>query len=177
MAITASGSISLTDLMTEFSVSAPASLTDFYRGGGNVPDTPANSGIPTSGSISITDFYSASAASDATPAAVNWPDISGSYTTFETVNTISQTFTSIDVTITVEIARTSSTGTLSVYKNGGYVNVVPSGGSMTTTVVSGDYISFIWGIPSGSVASTVTVTNQSDGNATLDTFAINTTGT
>ena len=93
MAITASGSISLTDLMTEFGVSAPASLTDFYRGGANVPDTSANSGIPVSDSISLTDFYSASAASDGTPNAVDWPNISGSYPTFDSINTISQTFT------------------------------------------------------------------------------------
>ena len=177
MAITASGSISLTDLMTEFGVSAPASLTDFYRGGANVPDTSANSGIPVSDSISLTDFYSASAASDGTPNAVDWPNISGSYPTFDSINTISQTFTGIDIEITVEITRTTFSGSLSVYKNGGFVNNVPSGGSITTTVVSGDYISYIWSVPSGSIFGTVTVTNQTDSNATLDTFTINTTGT
>lgn len=59
MALTGSGAISLSDIAGEFGVSAPYSLTDFYRGGANVPDIPANSGVPTSGAISITDFYGA----------------------------------------------------------------------------------------------------------------------
>lgn len=62
MTLPSSGSISLSDIASEFGVSAPYSLSDFYRGGANVPDTPTNSGVPTSGSISLTDFYGASAA-------------------------------------------------------------------------------------------------------------------
>lgn len=61
MTLPSSGIISLKDIDTEFSGPEPYSLTDFYRGGAFVPDTPANAGVPTSGLLSITDFYGASA--------------------------------------------------------------------------------------------------------------------
>lgn len=57
MALQTSGPISLADIAAEFGGSAPHSLSEYYRGGGLVPDTPANSGIPTSGAISLSDFY------------------------------------------------------------------------------------------------------------------------
>ncbi len=60
MPLPGSGPISLGDLRTEFSGPTPHSLTDYYRGGAYVPDSPANIGVPTSGAISLTDFYGAS---------------------------------------------------------------------------------------------------------------------
>lgn len=59
MALQASGAISLDDIATEFEDSTPHSMSEFYRGGGTVPDAPANSSIPTSGAISFSQFYSA----------------------------------------------------------------------------------------------------------------------
>lgn len=59
MTLPASGAITLENLRTEFSGPTPHSLTDYYRGGTYVPDTPANAGVPTSGAISLTDFYGA----------------------------------------------------------------------------------------------------------------------
>jgi hypothetical protein len=50
MVLQTSGSISLDDIQTEFGGSNPISINEYYRGGANVPDTAANSGIPTSGS-------------------------------------------------------------------------------------------------------------------------------
>lgn len=38
---------------------APIGLDIYYRGGANVPDTPYNSGVPTSGQISLSQFYGA----------------------------------------------------------------------------------------------------------------------
>lgn len=52
--------ISSNDIQAEFGGSAPFVITDYYRGGGLVPNTSANSGVPTSGSISILDFLGAS---------------------------------------------------------------------------------------------------------------------
>jgi hypothetical protein len=52
-----SGAISLGDLQTFFGGTSPASLSEYYRGGGLVPDIPENSGIPTSGVITLADFY------------------------------------------------------------------------------------------------------------------------
>jgi len=63
MVLQASGDISLGDIKTEFS-GGGNNLTDYLRGGANVPDTAANSGIPTAVPVSITDFYSG----DSTPA-------------------------------------------------------------------------------------------------------------
>lgn len=61
MALQASGAISIDDIVAEFGGAAPDGLTEYYRGGAYVPDTAANSGIPTSGAIGLEDFYSASA--------------------------------------------------------------------------------------------------------------------
>jgi hypothetical protein len=58
MAIPGPGTpIDLTDLATEFGDSAPHSVSEFYRGGGKVPDSAGNSAIPTSGSIALGNFY------------------------------------------------------------------------------------------------------------------------
>lgn len=57
MVLQASGPISLADIAAEFGGAAPHSLSEYYRGGANVPDTAANAGIPTSGAIKLSDFY------------------------------------------------------------------------------------------------------------------------
>jgi hypothetical protein len=71
MALQTSGPISLNDIQAEFGGSAPTSITEYYRGGSLVPDTVANSGIPTSGTISLTDFYGAVAAPPVTVTLTN----------------------------------------------------------------------------------------------------------
>ena len=57
MALQSSGTISLNDIAGEFGGSTPHSLSEYYIGGGNVPDSTANSSIPTSGQISFSQFY------------------------------------------------------------------------------------------------------------------------
>ena len=59
MAVTGSAPISITDISDEFGGDFPDSLTEYYRGGGLVPDTAANASVPTSGAISLTQFYGA----------------------------------------------------------------------------------------------------------------------
>jgi len=59
MALPASGTLSISDIVGEFGGSAPHSLSEYYRGGGLVPDIAVNSSIPTSGTISISNFYGA----------------------------------------------------------------------------------------------------------------------
>ena len=72
MALPGSGTdISLIDIDTEFSGPASPALTDFYRGGTYVPDTPTNSGVPTSGNISIRDFENAA---DSVPLSISEAD-------------------------------------------------------------------------------------------------------
>ena len=67
MAVTSSAPISITDISDEFGGDLPDSLTEYYRGGGLVPDTTANASVPTSGNpISLTNFFGATASGGAT---------------------------------------------------------------------------------------------------------------
>jgi hypothetical protein len=47
----------MTTIATEFGGTVPHSLSEYYRGGGLVPNTPTNAAIPTSGQIAIGNFY------------------------------------------------------------------------------------------------------------------------
>lgn len=68
MALPTSGSLTLSQIATEFGGSTPHSLSEYYAGGGLVaPGTKGYPGsvetpIPSSGTISIQNFYGASAA-------------------------------------------------------------------------------------------------------------------
>jgi hypothetical protein len=57
MALPSSGVLTLDDIQTEFGGTNPISLSEYYRGGGLVPDSALNAAIPTSGAISVSDFY------------------------------------------------------------------------------------------------------------------------
>ena len=57
MTLPASGPLSINQIQTEFGGTNPAALSEYYRNGGLVPDTPTNINIPFSGAISIGDFY------------------------------------------------------------------------------------------------------------------------
>ena len=57
MALPSSGVLTLNDIQTEFGGTNPIDLSDYYRGGGLVPDSGPNAAIPTSGAISVSDFY------------------------------------------------------------------------------------------------------------------------
>lgn len=59
MALPASGTLALTDIATEFGDTAPHSMSEFYRGGGLVPDSAGNSAVPASGAINVGGFYNA----------------------------------------------------------------------------------------------------------------------
>lgn len=61
MAIKASGTLSIQDIVDEFGGTEPHSLNEYYRGGDNVSDNSYNQDIPTTGEISLGDFYSARA--------------------------------------------------------------------------------------------------------------------
>jgi hypothetical protein len=49
--------ISINTIATEFGGTTPHSISEYYRGGGLVPNTPGNAAIPTSGQIALGDFY------------------------------------------------------------------------------------------------------------------------
>jgi len=62
MALPGSGVLGVSDIVDEFGGSAPHGLSEYYRGGGLVSDSPSNTGVPTSGTIAIGDFYGAASA-------------------------------------------------------------------------------------------------------------------
>ena len=55
MALPSSGTISLSDIQTEFGGTNPISMSEYYRGGSFVTDN--NTNVPTSGTIDFSDFY------------------------------------------------------------------------------------------------------------------------
>ena len=59
MALPASGTLALTDIATEFGDTAPHSMSEFYRGGGKVPDSAGNSNVAASGALNVGGFYNA----------------------------------------------------------------------------------------------------------------------
>lgn len=60
MAIPGPGvAISMNTIAGEFGGTVPHSLSEYYRGGGRVPNTPTNSNIATSGAINMGSFYGA----------------------------------------------------------------------------------------------------------------------
>jgi hypothetical protein len=60
MALPGSGPISSSMIQTEFGGSNPIAISEYYKGGANVPDTGTNVNIPTSGQIKFGDFYNGS---------------------------------------------------------------------------------------------------------------------
>jgi hypothetical protein len=60
MALPITGKLTLGDIRDEFGGSNPVRISDYYRGGGIVPNTATNSDVPTSGTIKLSDFYGAS---------------------------------------------------------------------------------------------------------------------
>lgn len=64
MALQTSGAISLSNIQGEFGGSSSnIAISNYYRGGSNVPNTSANNSIPTSGQIQFDDFYGGTATS------------------------------------------------------------------------------------------------------------------
>jgi len=114
-------------------------------------------------------------AADVTPNAVNWADV----TEGNLATTTMQQFTGINQTITLSISWTESGGgvfyysknTTNTYNTGTQVSLTSSPTSLT--ISNGDYLGFRvnWVFGDSDVRN-VTVTNTSDGNATLDTFRI-----
>lgn len=60
MTLQSTGPISLGDIQGEFGGASPVSLSNYFRGGPNVPNHDNTLPIPTSGAISLTDFYGTS---------------------------------------------------------------------------------------------------------------------
>lgn len=138
--------ISMTTIATEFGGSVPHSLSEYYRGGGLVPNTPTNSAIPTSGTISIGNFYGS-----ANRVAVNLT-IAGNTYNYDVFTNRGPTYSpgSSDITVTVNPGVT--VGSTSVPA---YAMLVPSSFSPgdTVTIVNNGVIQGMGGAGGGGGAS------------------------
>lgn len=56
MAVPAGPQIKLSDVAAEFSDTAPHQMSEFYRGGAKVPNTPGNAAVATSGALGLQSF-------------------------------------------------------------------------------------------------------------------------
>lgn len=196
MPLQSSGAISLNDLQTEFGGSNPIAITEYYRGGGLVPNVTVNNSVPTSGQISLSNFYGASAV-DVIPAAFDINNISGN------ANSNQITITSINTPITLNFGTSNAyasgidpdpleigdeldvTLDLYIYVNGSLANSVQwnsfGGGSSSNitlnakvTVSNNDTVKAGFGVSGsgGSGGATFNITNDSSSNTSLDTFDV-----
>ena len=130
MAIPGPGTaISMNTIAAEFGGTVPHSLSEYYRGGGLVPNAPANAAIPTSGQIAIGDFYGA-----VNRVAINLV-ISGNAYNYDVYDNRGPTYApgSSDITVTVNPGVT--VGSTSVPA---YAMLVPSsfGPGDTVTIIN-----------------------------------------
>lgn len=127
MALPASGQLAISEIATEFSDSQPNSMSEYYRGGGLVPDSAGNSNVPESGAIAIGDFYNAA---NRTALALTIASSTQNYDVFTNASpSPSYSAGTTDVTLTINpgvLVGSSSTGT--------YAMLVPSGFNPGDTV-------------------------------------------
>lgn len=126
MAIPGPGvAISMNTIATEFGGTVPHSLSEYYRGGGLVPNTPGNAAIPTSGQIAMGNFYGSA---NRTAVALT---ISGNTYNYDVYANRGPTYVAGASDITVTVNPGVTVGTTSVPA---YAMLVPSAFSPTDTV-------------------------------------------
>ena len=64
MPIPASGAINMSDIRTTFGGTQPDGLSEYYKGGDNVPTNATTTNVPTSGAISFSNFRSSAGTSN-----------------------------------------------------------------------------------------------------------------
>ncbi len=118
--------ISMNTIATEFGGTVPHSLSEYYRGGGLVPNSPTNTAIPTSGQISMGNFYGA-ANRVSIPIVLSSPQV-----TYDVYTNRGPTYVpgASDITVTVNpgVSVSAVTGT------GTYAMLVPNAFNPADTV-------------------------------------------
>ena len=122
MALQSSGTISLSQVQTEFGGANPIGMSEYYAGGVNVPGgtSGVNGAVPSSGTISMSKFYGTSDVAFSPSGGTS----AGAPQALSEINTLSST-----VTITCNQSATWNWSNYSGY--GGYVSV-SNGGSSTS---------------------------------------------
>lgn len=148
--------ISMTTIATEFGGTVPHSLSEYYRGGGLVPNVPVNAAIPTSGTISMGNFYGS-----ANRNAVNLT-IAGNTFSYDVFANRGPTYIPgiSDVTVTVNPGVTVGSASVPAY-----AMLVPSGFSPgdTVRIINNGVIQGMGGA-AGSGGSVPTFINPLPGN-------------
>lgn len=112
---------------------------------------------------------------DATPNAIDFNDVSDTgFIASAFTNLV--TITGIDTTITLRLTLTvamSSQRTVTVYRDGLFVSQGTSGTTVDVAMTNGQTLQYAFTNSQNSTTwtGTATVTNETDGGATLDTFA------
>jgi hypothetical protein len=119
-------------------------------------------------------FGTGGGGTDATPDAIDFNDISDSgfvASAFTNVVTISGIDTTITLRLTLTVAM-SSVRTVDIYRNGSYVGSGTSGTTVDVAMTNGQTLQYAFTNAQDNTtwSGTATVTNLSDGGATLDTF-------
>lgn len=126
MAIPGPGvAISMNTIATEFGGTVPHSLSEYYRGGGLVPNTPGNAAIPTSGQIAMGNFYGSA---NRTSVALT---ISGNTYNYNVYDNRSPSYVAGATDLTVTVNPGVTVGSTST---GAYAMLVPSSFSPGDTV-------------------------------------------
>lgn len=143
MALPTSGPISWEMIRAEFGGGYPIQISQYYRGGGLVPNIPANANVPTSGTISAQNFYGATKAApfqaSLSPSTLvgNWPNTTaGTISRNATVNCSGGTGNYSIVSRTVTGGATISHSGLTVTVSATGRNTIISG-SFTVVVTDG----------------------------------------
>jgi hypothetical protein len=123
----------------------------------------------------LTGFAAGGGTVDATPDPIAFDDISDAGVTASATTTL-VTISGIDTTITLRLTLTASMSAsqiVDVYRDGGFVTQGASGTTVDVAMTNGQTLqyNFTNALDGTSWTGTATVTNVSDGNAVLDTFA------
>ena len=199
MALPSSGTITIDMIRAEFGGSTPVSISQYYRGGGLVPNVSQNNAIPTSGAISFSNFYGATN-QNLVPAAVNWTGIFAAEYFSGTADgaTNTQTISAITENITIQMSISASISNIpkTTYDAGVYAQTgtgaqlgfvswqngqsgtrtasfsVSPGTTLKFYAYLGVYNGFDNTGASAQFNGTATITNTSTGGTVLDTFGI-----
>lgn len=155
MALPTSGPISLGMVRTEFGVSGQIKMSMLYRGGGIVPNTPANSGVPTSGAIKLSNFYGASkmqlqVVANSVYRAVR--RLSGDPSTISISGTTSTTVTGNSGSVTYLWERTSGSTSMSIS------SATAANPTFTANVAVGSTVEATWRVTVANSGATATDT-------------------
>lgn len=129
----------------------------------------------------LVGFGSGGGGTDATPNAIDFDDIADTgFVASAATNIV--TINGIDTTITLRLSLTSamsSLRTVDIYRSGAYVGSGSSGTTVDVAMTNGQTLQYAFTNAQDITtwSGTATVTNLSDGGATLDTFAYTLTDT